>query len=240
MNKLLLTFITVCVNCTQMGTLEEAINRVKTSDEIVIKPLPFALNGLEPVMSQKQLDTHYNKHHKSYVKNLNNAIKEAEAALKEGDTEKYIDLADTISFNGGGHYNHEFFWDGLTPIKEGGGELPDKNSALYKLLKKSFGSFEDFISLFNKKAGSIQGSGWGLLYFNNVSGLLEIHTTYNQNRIVSTTLVPLLNIDVWEHAYYIDHLNSRPGFLSKVWQIVNWKVVEQRLEEAEKAIKKDL
>ena len=240
MIKLLLTFVSICVDCHKMDGLKSALKEVKTGERVEIKPLPYALNGLEPVMSQLQLDTHYNKHHKAYVKNLNNAIEEAEEALKSQDTEKYIDLSNTIKFNGGGHFNHEFFWDSLIPIKEGGGVLPSKDSALCKLLEKSFGSVEAFIEFFKKRAGAVQGSGWGLLYFNSMSDMLEIHTTANQDRIVSDTLFLILSIDVWEHAYYIDHLNSRPGFLAKVWQIVNWYVVAERLEAAQKSVKKEL
>jgi Fe-Mn family superoxide dismutase len=107
-------------------------------------PLPYELNGLEPVLSAQLLDYHYNKHHKTYVDNLNTFASEAQEALEKNDVKKHASLCQIIKFNAGGHYNHTFFWESLTPIKLGGGKLPEDTSALHKLIKAQWGSISEF------------------------------------------------------------------------------------------------
>ena len=117
------------------------------------------------------------------------------------------ELSQAIKFNGGGHVNHEFFWESLAPISEGGGVVPTADSDLGKLITSSFGSHDDFVKNFSAATIGVQGSGWGWLAYNKQTKELEIRTTFNQDRLVdqSAALVPLLTVDVWEHAYYLDY-----------------------------------
>jgi len=126
-----------------------------------------------------------------------------------------VELTNAIHFNGGGHLNHEFFWETLAPIKEGGGVLPDADSQLNQMMVDEWGSVQNFQQLFNQRTALVQGSGWGWLLYNKNTGALNYRTTANQDTPadISPVLVPLLTIDVWEHAYYLDYKNVRPVFL---------------------------
>ena len=200
----------------------------------VLKPLPYDINGLEPVISQRLMEFHYGKHHQTYVNNLNGLYEKAADALESGDHQKFVDLSQAIKFNGGGHLNHEFFWESLAPISNGGGVTPAKGSKLHDALCANFGSVEDFIAHFSANTAAVQGSGWGWLAYNKNSKELEFRTSANQDRLVDqgAHLVPLLTIDIWEHAYYIDYQNVRPNFMKEIWKVVNWKKVEERYEAA--------
>ena len=121
----------------------------------VQKPLPYPINGLEPVISQRLMEFHYGKHHLTYVNNLNNLQQSAADALESGDTQKYTDLSQAVKFNGGGHLNHEFFWDSLSPVSERGGVLPAEGSDLHNALTHSFGSVEDFIKHFSANTAAV-------------------------------------------------------------------------------------
>ena len=133
-------------------------------------------------MSEHQLTIHYEKHHKTYVDKLNAAIEESKAAL-EGNQQKLVELSQAIKFNGGGHYNHEFFWESLLPISQGGGNLPDAagppHSRLAKMIITEYGSLEALTEYFNAKAVGIQGSGWAWLVYNTLANTFEVHTTPN-------------------------------------------------------------
>lgn len=144
-------------------------------------------------------------------------------------------MSQAIKFNGGGHVNHEFFWESLAPAAEEGGVPPAAGSELAKLIAASFGSHEDFVKNFTATTIAVQGSGWGWLAYNKQTKELEIRTTANQDRLCdqSAALVPLLTIDVWEHAYYLDYQNVRPKFMEEIWKVVNWKKVGERLAAAQ-------
>ena len=192
--------------------------------------LPYALNALEPVISEEIMDLHYNKHHKAYVTNLNAALEKYETAEKNGDLNAEIALQAAIRFNGGGHINHSIFWTNLAPTSDGGGEPP--KGELAEEINKKYGSLEQFIQEFNTETAAIQGSGWGWLAIHAKKKCLKIATCANQDPISMTGFVPLLGIDVWEHAYYLQYKNVRPDYLKAIWQIVNWKNVEERYKAA--------
>lgn len=145
-----------------------------------------------------------------------------------------IDLSQAIKFNGGGHLNHEFFWESLSPVGEAGGVLPEAGSKLDNAINEAFGSVDKFIAHFSANTAAVQGSGWGWLAYNKTSGDLEFRTTANQDRLCDqgAHLVPLLTIDIWEHAYYIDYQNVRPNFMKEIWKVVNWGKVAERFEAA--------
>ena len=205
-----------------------AMEEAEDSNKAVQKPLPYAIDGLEPVISKTQMEYHYGKHHATYVKNLNGLYEKAVQAQEEGDCEKFVDLSQKIKFNGGGHLNHEFFWDNLCPVAES--KVPAEGSDLSNAINSSFGSLDKFIAHFSANTAAVQGSGWGWLAYNKTSGDLEFRTSANQDRLADqgAHLVPLLTIDIWEHAYYLDYMNVRPNFMKEIWKIVNWNKVAER------------
>lgn len=191
-----------------------------------LPPLPYAPNALEPVISAEIMLLHHDKHHQAYVTNLNKALEQYAKAEKEGDLAAMIELQSAIRFNGGGHINHSIFWTNLAPIGKGGGVAP--NGPLGKEIEKKWGSLDQFIDEFSKKAIAIQGSGWAWLGFHKEKKCLRILTCTNQDPLSMLGYVPLLGIDVWEHAYYLQYKNVRAEYVKAIWQIINWQNVEER------------
>jgi len=189
--------------------------------------LPYELNALEPVISKEIMDLHLNKHHQAYINNLNAALEKYENA----SLEEQIALQPAIKFNGGGYINHCIFWTNLAPTSQGGGTLPP--GALADAINRDFGSIEKLIESFRSNAAKIQGSGWGWLGYNKKYGRLEYASCSNQDPLLPTTgLIPLLGIDVWEHAFYLDYKNAKPKYLEEIWKVVNWQNVAERYEKA--------
>lgn len=183
------------------------------------------------------MDFHYNKHHKTYVDTFNNLTGQAQEAMEKGDLEKYASFSKGIKFNAGGHFNHQFFWESLAPTKQGGGARPDSNTELAKMINQQWGSIDNFITHFNATTATIQGSGWGWLVYNKKTKALEYRSTPNQDMLseVQSDLSPILNIDLWEHAYYLDYKNVKVDFLKEIWKVVNWNQMEKRLKEVKSA-----
>lgn len=200
------------------------------SEQFQLPPLPYELDALEPVISKEIMNLHYNKHHKAYVDNLNKALEQYEKAEKEGDIATQIALQSAIKFNGGGHVNHSIFWTNLAPKSKGGGVAP--TGELAQAIDQEFGSLQNFIEQFNAKAAPVQGSGWGWLGYNKAKKRLEIATCDNQDPLSTKGLVPLLGIDVWEHAYYLQYKNVRLDYLKAIWEVVNWSNVAERFAKA--------
>jgi Fe-Mn family superoxide dismutase len=194
--------------------------------------LPYALNALEPVISEEIMDLHYNKHHKAYVTNLNAAIEKYKEAEKNNDLAAMIATQKAIKFNGGGHVNHSLFWKMLAPTKAGGGEGPKGEIA--SAINNEFGSFEKFKEVFNSTTAPIQGSGWGWLSYCPKKKSIMIVTCENQDPCSTTGTIPLLGVDVWEHAYYLQYKNVRPDYLKAIWGVINWDYVEERFQHAKK------
>lgn len=193
--------------------------------------LPYDYNALEPVISAEIMQLHHQKHHNAYVTNLNAALEKYAAAEAKEDLETMISLQPAIRFNGGGHINHSIFWTNLAPKDKGGGEGP--KGELAAQMNKQFGSLNTFVEKFNAKAGPVQGSGWCWLGFCKEAKNLVITTCANQDPLEATQgYVPLLGIDVWEHAYYLQYKNARPDYLKAIWQVVNWTNVAERFEKA--------
>lgn len=198
--------------------------------QYTLPALPYALNALEPIISEEIMNLHYNKHHATYVANLNKALEQYAEAEKKNDLASMIALQSAIKFNGGGHDNHSKFWVNLAPINKGGGVPP--TGELAAEINKEFGSLQNFIDQFNTRTGAIQGSGWGWLGYNKAKKRLEIATCDNQDPLSTKGLIPLLGIDVWEHAYYLQYKNVRAEYLKSIWGVVNWATVNQRFEAA--------
>ncbi|KAI9139269.1 Manganese/iron superoxide dismutase [Paraphysoderma sedebokerense] len=174
---------------------------------------------------------HHSKHHQAYVTNLNVAEEKLEKSFAKDDISAQISLQSALKFNGGGHINHTIFWTNLTPPKD----YQPPTGAVLDAINRDFGSLDKLVAKFNAQTAAVQGSGWGWLGFNKETKRLQITATANQDPLEATTgLVPLLGVDVWEHAYYLQYKNARPDYLKAIWQIVNWKNVAERLAAAQK------
>ena len=182
--------------------------------------LPYDKNALEPTISQETLEYHYGKHHQTYVTNLNNLVPGTE--FENASLEEIVMKASGGIFNNAAQvWNHSFYWNCLSP---NGGGAP--SGGLAAAIDSAFGSFDDFKSKFATSAATNFGSGWTWLVKNS-DGSVEIVNTSNAANPMSDGKTPLLTIDVWEHAYYIDYRNARPKYLEAVWNIVNWDFVAE-------------
>lgn len=198
--------------------------------------LPYAANALEPSIDQQTMEIHYGKHHKAYVDNLNKEIKNYPALDKMSIEQVQAQISKyntTVRNNGGGHYNHSFFWDSLSPKAKTG----KPSDALMQQINADFGSLEAFKQKFNDAATSRFGSGWAWLIM-TPDHKLAVSSTPNQDNplmdIAETKGQPLLGLDVWEHAYYLKYQNKRADYSKAFWQVVNWNKVNQRFEAAMK------
>lgn len=189
--------------------------------------LPYDYNALEPYISTQIMELHHSKHHQTYVNGLNTALETVGDAEAKGDFTKAASQAPLINFHGGGHLNHSLFWENLAPAsKEGGGE-PD--GALGKAVIKDFGSFDNLRKQTNAALAGIQGSGWAWIVKDKTSGTLSLVTRANQDPITGN-LEPLLGIDAWEHAYYLQYQNRKAEYFDAIWNVINWKTVAKRFE----------
>jgi len=186
--------------------------------------LPYAYNALEPYISAEIMELHHSKHHQAYVNGLNAA---EEAYVKAPSTREKIALQAALKFNGGGHINHSLFWKNLAPAKEGGGKF--KDGKLKAALERDFGSIDAFKKQMNTTTAGIQGSGWGWLGYNPKTKKLEIVTTPNQDPLL--THAPIIGIDVWEHAFYLQYKNVKADYLSAIWNVINFEEAEARFKE---------
>ncbi|WP_414053594.1 superoxide dismutase [Macrococcus equi] len=186
--------------------------------------LPYAYDALEPHIDKETMEIHHTKHHNTYVTNLNAAVEGTEFAdLSIEDLMKKInevpaDKKTAVVNNGGGHYNHSLFWTLLAPGKEATGEVVDAINA-------KFGSLDAFKEEFANAAKTRFGSGWAWLVVNN--GELEVVSTPNQENPLMEGKTPILGLDVWEHAYYLNYQNRRPDYISAFWNVVNWEKVNE-------------
>jgi len=184
--------------------------------------LPYDYNALEPAISTETMTLHHSKHHNTYVTNLSAGLEKLDTALSAGDVGALIALQPAIKFNGGGHINHTLFWDNLAaPDTTAPG--PETTAAI----AEAFGDLDSMKTTMSAQTVAVQGSGWGWLGYNAASGRLEIATCPNQDPLLNLT--PLLGIDVWEHAYYVDYRNVRPDYVKNIWNVINWNTVEERL-----------
>jgi len=196
--------------------------------------LSYGYDELEPFIDTETMKIHHQKHHQAYVDGLNKSLEQVGSASHP----QYISsiLANlksipesgqsAINFFGGGFENHRLFWETMTPNSNGnpGGKLEDS-------IDVYFNNFENFKKVFSEKAISIQGSGWCWLVFNQTYNKIEIITTLNQDSPWVFQKIPLLGLDVWEHAYYLKYQNKRPDYVEAWWNVINWDYVENRFTE---------
>lgn len=214
--------------------LKQAAAFMSNVTNVQLPDLSYDYAELEPVISGQIMEIHHSKHHQTYVNNFNVAAEKYAAAIESGDVSGQIALHSALKFNGGGHINHALFWENLAPPKKGGGERPGDKSPLVAAINSEFGSMDAFIEKFNATTAAVQGSGWGWLGYDKVKKRVAIATCANQDPLEATTgLVPLLGIDVWEHAYYLQYTNARPQYLKAIWDVINWANVEERFAKAQ-------
>lgn len=194
--------------------------------------LPYAYDALEPHIDKETMNIHHTKHHNTYVTNLNNALQGNEELLAKSVEEVIANLdavpeaaRTAVRNNGGGHANHTLFWQILSP---NGGGAPTGDLA--DAINSKFGSFESFKEEFAKAATTRFGSGWAWLSVSN--GELEVSSTPNQDSPVMEGKTPILGLDVWEHAYYLNYQNRRPDYIGSFWNVVNWDEVSKRYSAA--------
>lgn len=199
-------------------------------------PLPYADNALEPAIDTQTMQLHYGKHHKAYVDNLNGQIKtypELDQLSIEQIQAQISKYNMAVRNNGGGHYNHTFFWESLAPVGQGGAP----SAALIKKIDADFGSMDAFKQKFNEAATSRFGSGWAWLIV-QPDGKLAVSSTPNQDNplmdVVEQKGTPLLALDVWEHAYYLKYQNRRGDYTKAFWSVVNWNKVNARFAATQK------
>ncbi len=195
--------------------------------KFLLPELKYSYDALEPHIDQLTMETHHSKHHQAYVDNLNKALEGHEKYQEMGieDILKSLDelpenIRTAVRNNGGGHYNHAMFWDIMSP---NGGGKPE--GELGKKIDEDLGGFEKFKEDFKKAALGQFGSGWAWLVID--SGKLAIVPTANQDNPISQGKIPLLGIDVWEHAYYLKYKNKRADYIDSWWNIVDWKKIEE-------------
>ncbi|EGP5329644.1 superoxide dismutase [Enterococcus faecium] len=194
--------------------------------------LPYAYDALEPYIDEETMHLHHDKHHNTYVTNLNAAI-EKYPELGEKTVEELLsdmdavptDIKTAVRNNGGGHANHSFFWEIMAPNAGG-----DPTGAIKEAINEAFGDFSSFKEEFKKAAAGRFGSGWAWLVMEN--GKLAITSTANQDSPLMEGKTPILGLDVWEHAYYLKYKNVRPDYIAAFWNVINWDEVNKRFEAA--------
>ncbi|WHZ31848.1 superoxide dismutase [Desemzia incerta] len=194
--------------------------------------LPYEYDALEPHIDEATMKLHHDKHHATYVEKTNGAL-EKHPELAEKTIEELVadlqsvpeDVRTVIRNNGGGHANHTFFWEILSP--DGGGE---PTGTLKEAIEETFGSFDKFKEELSAAAAGQFGSGWGWLVLNN--GKLEVTSTANQDSPLTEGKTPIIGVDVWEHAYYLNYQNRRPAYLEAFWNVVNWEEAGKRYDAA--------
>ena len=218
-----------------------AAPRLATAAEATLPELPYAFDALAPHIDARTMEIHHGKHHAGYVAKLNEALSKHPdlAKLSLEDLHRRLSGLDDVALqtalrnNGGGHWNHSFFWESLTPADSSG----QPSDVLAKAIDEAFGSFDKFKETFASAAASRFGSGWAWLI--KKDGKLAIVSTPNQDNPLMPGIVPdetlgqpLLGLDVWEHAYYLNYQNRRPDYINAFWNIVNWDTVSKRFEAA--------
>ena len=198
-----------------------------------LKDLPYSFDALEPQIDAKTMEIHHDKHHNAYITNLNAAL-DKYPDLKDKDIKELLkdiksvpeDIRTAVRNNGGGHANHSLFWETLAPASN---QKP--GSELAKAIDEAFGSFDEFKTEIDKAAKTRFGSGWAWLVLDE-KGALKVYSTANQDSPYMENYTPLLGIDVWEHAYYLNYQNKRPDYIQAWFEVINWEKVDSLYESA--------
>lgn len=189
----------------------------------VLPELPYAYNALEPHYDEQTVRIHHDLHHKAYVDGLNNALTKLDDARNQGDFALIKHWEKELAFHGSGHILHTLFWENLTPQSSG-----SPSEDLLDQINMDFGSLESFKKQFGSAAAAVEGSGWAVLAWQPQLGKLLVLQVEKHQDLTVWGAVPLLILDVWEHAYYLKYQNRRAEWIAAWWNIVNWDVVKQR------------
>ncbi|HWL59857.1 MAG TPA: superoxide dismutase [Microbacteriaceae bacterium] len=195
--------------------------------EYTLPELAYDYAALEPHISATIMELHHSKHHAAYVSGANAALAGLAAARESGDFANVNKLEKDLAFNLGGHTNHSIFWTNMSPD---GGDKPTGDLA--SAIDDHFGSFDKFQAHFTAAALGVQGSGWAGLFYDSIGGNVIIQQFFDQQSQFAAGTVPLLLLDVWEHAYYLDYKNVRGDYVKAFWNIVDWANVQSRLANA--------
>lgn len=192
--------------------------------KLTLKKLPYDYSTLEPVISKKIVELHHDKHQAAYVNGTNTALEKIEKARKEKTEINMREVLRDLSFNYNGAVLHQIFWENMRKPKD----TNEPNQYVKEMLEENFGTVENFKKEFSSAAVSVEGSGWAVLWKNKYN-VLMITQIEKHNLLGLNDFEPVLVLDVWEHAYYLDYLNNRAEFVEKWWKLVNWEDVEKRL-----------
>ncbi|MDZ7316875.1 MAG: superoxide dismutase [candidate division KSB1 bacterium] len=202
---------------------------VDEKGEYVLPPLPYPYNALEPAIDEQTMRLHHDIHHLSYVKGLNAALAKLQEARQSGNYELVQFYSGKVAFHGSGHILHTIFWQNMKP--NGGGE---PTGSLAKAIERDFGSFAAFKAHFSAAANQVEGGGWGILAYEPLGKRLVILQAEKHQNLTAWGAVPLLALDVWEHAYYLKYQNRRGEYVNNFFSVINWADVAARYEEAVK------
>ena len=215
--------------------LDHSVKKVHTGDSYVppgrhaLPPLPYSYEALEPYINREIMKLHYTVHHQTYVDGLNKAETKMKEAREQDDYDLLKHWEREAAFHGSGHYLHTIFWYNMKP--NGGGE---PTGELLDFIKRDFGSFGLFKKEFTEAAKKVEGVGWAILVWSNRAHRLEILQSERHMILTQWDTIPLLVLDVWEHAYYLQYKTDRPAYVNNWWNLVNWADVSQRFEQARK------
>ena len=211
-----------------MGPVRE-IERKDTIMAVYELPdLPYAYDALEPHISAEIMELHHDKHHANYVKGANAALEALEAERNgDADADKIRALSKNLAFNLGGHTNHSIFWKNMAPNAGG-----NPTGAIAEAIDRDFGSFEGFKKQFSAVANGLQGSGWAVAGYDHVAGRLIIQQMTDQQGNISVDFTPVLMLDMWEHAFYLQYKNVKADYIEAWWNVVNWDDVNERYSKA--------
>ena len=215
--------------------LDESVQKVHTGDSHVpagrhaLPPLPYSYEALEPFINREIMKLHHTVHHQTYVDGLNKAEIKMKEAREQDDYDLLKHWEREAAFHGSGHYLHTIFWYNMKP--NGGGE---PTGELLNYINRDFGSFAKFKREFTEAAKKVEGVGWALLVWSNRAHRLEILQSERHMILTQWDTIPLLVLDVWEHAYYLQYKTDRAGYVNNWWNLVNWADISQRFEQARK------
>ena len=199
------------------------------STEYTLPPLPYSYDALEPHIDAQTMKLHHDIHHLGYVNGLNAAVKELAAAREKGDYKLVDHWSRKLAFHGSGHFLHSLFWENMAPAGSGG--VP--SAELKKAFDEEFGGVDKFKEQFSAASTAVEGSGWGILAWQPQGKRLTILQAENHQKLTQWGVIPLLVLDVWEHAYYLSYQNKRAAYVKVWWNVVNWNDVNERFAEAQ-------
>lgn len=219
------------------ATLRQTTRFVTKRTKVTLPELDWDFGALEPYISGQINELHYTKHHQNYVNGFNTALDQlaelSESIAKDPNpktAKKILGVQQNLKFNGGGYTNHCLYWKNLAAQSQGGGEPPV--GALAEQIKKQYGSLENLQKITNASLAGVQGSGWSFLVKDlDDGGQLDVVQTYNQDTVTGNK-IPILAIDAWEHAYYLQYQNRKAEYFNAIWNVINWKEAAKRFESA--------